>query len=362
MYVPVALNRDYINESINKDNELYALQQGNLQDVKLINLHSGPAGMYYPLLNKLMSNFPDRPVYLFSYDWRDSNVETRDKLYNFINEITDNHKTKVDIIAHSMGGLVTSHYAQKYDDTVDKIITIGTPYEGASTVYNSLELNRVIGNFEDSLATALLGVKTSLLLDTNGLSELLPSARFYNKYPIQVVENNDEYQNLKKNRKNYISNLKTNHLDYGKFIPATKQSGATSDLGQDEVDQFMINRIGLDRHTAFINNSSMYRENGQRDGNINLLNRDNTTFLVSRGYETDVSTVVAKDEEGYKIVDTVSSLEGDTLVPLYSATMGIELDDMPQEIRDKFIIVNGNHVTMLTRPKNLNKLVEILSE
>jgi pimeloyl-ACP methyl ester carboxylesterase len=65
---------------------------------------------------------PGQPVtsggkvyYVFSYDWRQDNVETVRRLDEFIEQIRRDHgdpSLEVDIIAHSMGGLVTRYYTR----------------------------------------------------------------------------------------------------------------------------------------------------------------------------------------------------------------------------------------------------------
>jgi pimeloyl-ACP methyl ester carboxylesterase len=81
-------------------------------------------------------------LFVFAYDWRKSNVETAAALRDYIGCVTQFHPgKKVRIVAHSMGGLVTRRYALDYgsDNTVDKIITIGTPFLGAPRSIHSLE-------------------------------------------------------------------------------------------------------------------------------------------------------------------------------------------------------------------------------
>ena len=45
--------------------------------------------------------------------------------------------TKVDIIAHSMGGLLVRAYIQSdlYDNDIDKFVMIGTPNQGSCNTY-----------------------------------------------------------------------------------------------------------------------------------------------------------------------------------------------------------------------------------
>ena len=63
---------------------------------------------------------PGQPVtgqakryYVFDYDWRQDNIITVGKLDRFIEQIRIDHgdpDLKVDVIAHSMGGLVARYY------------------------------------------------------------------------------------------------------------------------------------------------------------------------------------------------------------------------------------------------------------
>ncbi|MFR7836099.1 MAG: hypothetical protein ACLU31_05755, partial [Ezakiella sp.] len=81
VWAPIGYDPKKITDDLNlkKNENVYGLQQGDLRNVPLFERHSGPAALYGSLLGTLMRNFPDRPVYLFSYDWRKSNVETAQK-------------------------------------------------------------------------------------------------------------------------------------------------------------------------------------------------------------------------------------------------------------------------------------------
>ena len=59
-------------------------------------------------------------LYVFTYDWRQDNVKTVQKLDELIEQIRLDYKDpalRVDVIAHSMGGLVVRYY-ERYG-TVD---------------------------------------------------------------------------------------------------------------------------------------------------------------------------------------------------------------------------------------------------
>lgn len=94
----------------------------------------------------------DRNYYVFVYDWRQDNVKTAKKLSQYINQIRLDYNDpdlKVDIIAHSMGGLITRYFLRYGEvDTLDdnefpvnlegakkvrRIVLLGTPSLGSAS-------------------------------------------------------------------------------------------------------------------------------------------------------------------------------------------------------------------------------------
>ncbi len=80
----------------------------------------------------------DIDFFLFPYNWRISNSDTAVVLKNKIRQIKEQTKiSKVDLVVHSMGGLVARSYAERdnYADNIDQIIFLGTPHRGAPKAY-----------------------------------------------------------------------------------------------------------------------------------------------------------------------------------------------------------------------------------
>jgi pimeloyl-ACP methyl ester carboxylesterase len=75
----------------------------------------------------------DRDLFMFHYDWRRSNFASADKLRKFIADKGLASKP-VDLIGHSMGGLVSTIYIQKYagEQKVRNFIAMGTPSSARS--------------------------------------------------------------------------------------------------------------------------------------------------------------------------------------------------------------------------------------
>ncbi|KKP56343.1 MAG: hypothetical protein UR80_C0016G0007 [Parcubacteria group bacterium GW2011_GWB1_35_5] len=88
----------------------------------------------------------NKDLFPFPYEWRDSNVITANLLKDKIAEVkascsaaalADIDCSKVDIVAHSMGGLVARQYIQsgQYQNDVDQLIFLGTPHKGSQKAY-----------------------------------------------------------------------------------------------------------------------------------------------------------------------------------------------------------------------------------
>jgi len=125
-----------------------------------------------------------RYYYVFVYDWRQDNVSSARQLDAFIEQIRQDHRNpeqKVDIVAHSMGGLVTRYYlrygtADVLDDNefpvnlwgrdrVRRVVLLGTPNLGS---VNS------IGAFIEGVPVAFGRIPTEVLATMPSLYQLFP--------------------------------------------------------------------------------------------------------------------------------------------------------------------------------------------
>ena len=101
--------------------------------------------VYKTLIVKLKNNgyVEGEDLFIAHYDWRQSNAESaHEYLLPIIEEAKENtNASNVDIVAHSMGGLVAGAYIQsdEYGDDVDQFITLGTPHAGAANAYVAWE-------------------------------------------------------------------------------------------------------------------------------------------------------------------------------------------------------------------------------
>ena len=124
-------------------------------------------------LKKLPEFFP------FPYDWRQDNAKAAEKLAAYIQLIQSIHPEaeNVDIIAHSMGGLVSRRYMLDHPGVVGKLILVASPLLGASkAVYTKRE-----GDLDDFYINLLVGQKTGKNISRymTGLDQLMPTQSLF---------------------------------------------------------------------------------------------------------------------------------------------------------------------------------------
>ena len=80
----------------------------------------------------------DSTLFAFPYNWRLSSTINAGLLKNKIQDVRQLCQcTKVDVVAHSQGGLVTRSYIEgdEYQNDIDQLIFLATPHRGASEAY-----------------------------------------------------------------------------------------------------------------------------------------------------------------------------------------------------------------------------------
>ncbi len=122
----------------------------------LLRDREGGAWRFVPLFGNLYQGLIERfegagyeegkDLVVAHYDWRQPIAESAlEYLMPAIDAVQESSSVgpdgKVDVVAHSMGGLVARQYIRsaQYRDDVDQLILIGTPNEGAADVYVAWE-------------------------------------------------------------------------------------------------------------------------------------------------------------------------------------------------------------------------------
>lgn len=352
LWLPLDIDAEDLNNDLNIKNEVYGLDEGDFRFSKILERNPGPADANAILLNALLLKCQDRPVYQFSYDWRKTNTISSKKLEAFIKSINNDGKVKVDIVAHSMGGIVSAHYLLEHDTSVDKFVSLCTPYEGAPHAYNQMTSGAIFGGFKDIVLEKFFGIDKEVIYDYDGLVELYPTTKMLMAYPYQRVKDQESFDKI----------VSTKHKTYEDILSELHEASASEDVKYSAVQKEIRSYLGLMRYEKFSMKARRYRERNSMLESVKLLDRPRSMFIVGKGTETQVSGYFTKDDAGKTIANEFTTKEGDGLVPMFSASMGLRLDEMPKEYRRKFKFIRSTHQGMLVNLRAINAMCKFLNE
>lgn len=120
-------------------------------------------------------------LFVAPYDWRLDIASSSARVGAVIqNAIAHSGDGKIDIIAHSMGGLAVRDYLANTSDTsfVDKMIFAGTPQLGAPYIFKALEYGDDLGFRFGPFSILNAAEVKSIAQNMPGVYELLPSRRY----------------------------------------------------------------------------------------------------------------------------------------------------------------------------------------
>lgn len=141
-----ALNKDYRAVSLHPEDIRY-----ELVEPARVTPDAAFSVVYKHLIEELRYNLSEDadkavPVFPFAYDWRQPLERTETELAQFIQEVIDRTKLlkhyhragfdetpKVNLIGHSMGGLIIAGYLARSgaEPRVDKVASLGSPFRGS---------------------------------------------------------------------------------------------------------------------------------------------------------------------------------------------------------------------------------------
>ncbi|NLB81255.1 MAG: leucine-rich repeat protein [Clostridiaceae bacterium] len=311
------------------ENTLYVPSPVNLCQ-RGAKMEYGTLDAYKNTVNHLVEEYKNsgRAVYFFSYDWRKGSAENARKLNTFIKGLDSK---KVDILAHSMGGLVVSSYISQYPDSnkVNVLITGGTPYEGAPAILSRTLTHNVLDDtFKDWALWVISGLNQSVKKQFAACSELTPTKRYVDKVPMLK----DSF---------WIGKKHDYELDYKGYLDnCHKIYGETN-----------------------YNNAKEFQESLLGEGGYNrLADRHNTYFIVGKLSGKAKNKTMSQVKFNYITtwsIDDFEYADGDGTVPYKSQTMMGEIFKRAPGRVKEFEVDHGGTVTC--KKKTLGYIVEIFN-
>lgn len=143
---------------------------------------------YKDVINFLQENGYElnKTLFIFPYDWRKDLSLTSEPLNNLITSIKlQTNSQKVDLVAHSMGGLVAKNYISDSSQasSVRKLVTLGTPYLGSVKLLKALQYGDYFG---EAYILGGLSINPNEIKDIiqnfPGAFDLMPSQTYYKFY------------------------------------------------------------------------------------------------------------------------------------------------------------------------------------
>jgi len=306
---------------------------------------------YKKIVDLLCEVFPKRGVYFFSYDFRQSVSDSADLLQKQIQNILNiTEKAKVDLIAHSLGGLIVSAYLERYgNENIGKVIILAAPYEGSpDTIKTALtgELTYIPGSVLDTVTKITRDVRTSF----PSAADLVPTEAYSDLHPAYLYTENIPFSDEIRERENVFSEGETYYTS----------AGITREAGVNVYNPIPGNQYEMLLRKIFGEEQTLRRENNSRI--ITTLER--SYFAVGINRQTIRSLMFSDDPLNPGITHIIYDHAGDGSVPEESATMYGHLETLGKDPKgnSRLLKIDTEHGGIQSHGKVLDWIVAILSD
>ena len=274
------------------------------KDIVAVGFYDVPGGKNITDLSKYLQKEDfekNKTLFEFVYDFRYSVNYNAAELAKFITQIKEATGTKqVDIVGHSMGGLIAKSYLsdKANGNNVRNLIFVGTPHLGSPNALKALR-------YGDNLDVLIIdGCKLKRVVrNMPGMYNLLPGKKYFDLRGGFFVDDDDLDENGTRGL-----------LDYKETVFNLKNGKETKCLLKENIDiakddkESLLNRLNgklIDEDTIKFHDDL---DNWVKPRNVTVFN------IIGYGKKT-LKTISEKDGK----VDYQYTTEGDGTVPLWSA-------------------------------------------
>ena len=336
---------DEFMDSLQFNNELSptnaGLEIGNIVGSPAINQH------FYDLLaNEFIAQgyIENETLFAFPYDWRygvsgvydDGNTNV-DLLKNKINEIlSQTRASKIDIVAHSNGGLLVKKYVMdnftedNATHKINKAVFVGVPNTGAPKAIKAL-----LQGDDYGVKIGPVGVLSEK--EMKKIAKNMPVA--YDLLPSE-------------NYRHFVGGFITQiDIGYGSIA-----DGVETDLNYQEFEKYMINEKGLNQY-AFDNSQNLHTQAFDnydlRNAGVDIYAIDGCkTPTLANFLEIKSKNILGQESTKFGKLDLKT---GDGTVTIQSST------NLPIDQSHKFYAINSDHGKMPSANGIRQKIVNIIS-
>lgn len=241
---------------------------------------------YAPLINSLVSEgyVEGQNIFVAPYDWRLSVASSSENIASVVsNAISHSPNGKINIIAHSMGGLVVKQYLSHAPSVsfLDKLVLAGVPQLGSPKMFKALQ-------YGDDLDFGYGPIKILNPNEVKSISQNMPGA--YDLLP----------------SRRYVDQIE------GSYVLDGRNGGANA-LSYDATRQFMTSNSSDSRNNLLIGRSDAFHTN--LDNNsinapmvYNLVGCQNPTIKKFAIYDNGVVDVVRGNGDKTVPIDSAMNL------------------------------------------------------
>ncbi|KKQ31718.1 MAG: hypothetical protein US68_C0020G0011 [Candidatus Shapirobacteria bacterium GW2011_GWE1_38_10] len=132
----------------------------------------------YDLLVRALENNgmeKDQDFYVWNYDWRKPLNQIVGDFNNYVNSLDLETGQKLDLVGHSLGGLVARIWSQDHGELIDKTITLGSPHYGSVKAYEAWNGAKI----SDSTDIAAVALNVLLQLQKKNNDTIVQTLRSY---------------------------------------------------------------------------------------------------------------------------------------------------------------------------------------